>query len=113
MKLYIFWHLCTIFKYRKRSKEIIERQWKLLNNSNIINLCECINLVVIGKMNYKIIQEIIKHPKIRLIKHTQTGHELETSREIYNFSKLNDAIILYIHNKGVTKSSGKIKVCVD
>ena len=115
MKLHIFWHLCTIFKFRKRSKEIIQRQWKKINDSGLINFCEKIHIVIIGRTDYNILLNILRHPKVVLEKVACRGNEFVSSSLIYNFSKIEenkDKLILYIHNKGVTRDN-KLKLKVD
>ena len=98
-KIYIFYHICAIDDY----ENIIKEQFNLIKNSGLLDKVEKIYYGLLG--NIQNIDHIVKHNKLEKLYNSFNIElfEIPTINKLYNFSKNNDAYILYIHTKGVTK----------
>lgn len=99
MNNFIFYHVTAINDYLPR----FEKTFRKIVNSDLINYTNTIFISLNGKPEQA--NQFIIHPKIKIINLSENHpNEALTSNFIKNFSYLVDnANILYLHSKGVTR----------
>ena len=95
----IFWHICGLDNYYK----IIIEQYSSIISSGLINDIDKIYITYVGKNINELDKFLSLHPKLSL--HVYNDDVLQFERpclhSLYDWSKYNNANILYIHSKGI------------
>lgn len=101
MKNVIFWHICGINNYTT----IAEEQWNIIESSGLIDKVESVYITYLGRDKTGIQWLLDKSTKIVLQKFDKNlkHYERLCLMSLLEYSKDNEANILYIHAKGVSR----------
>ena len=104
--LYLFWHIGALKGRLKRLEEIINRQWNLINSSDLYNNLDRIFVGIIGSERPNILRVIMENPKVTVIEPNNTMpsiHECYTTYYLWKFCQNNpNSNVIYIHSRGIT-----------
>lgn len=103
MKKVIFWHICSLNHWR----EIAEDQFKDIYSSNLFKEIDKIYITYLGNSKDDINFLLEKTDKISLIYYSNYMKDYERAclRQLKKWSQDNEAYVLYIHAKGVSRVS--------
>jgi hypothetical protein len=105
MKNVVFWHICGINNY----KTVVEEQFNAIVSSKLIDEVDCIYITFLGKEKTEIQWLLDKHVKL-VLQNFDTNlrhYERLCLMSLLAYAKDNEANILYIHAKGVSKPYNK------
>lgn len=112
--IYIFWHIYANKNLQERAKNIIERQFEKIKKSGLLDRCEQIFIGYVGDVDFPS-EEILKNSKVRFFAREFTGGEGITTLFLKLFCDYlsSDALVLHIHNRGVTHNPDFPDKCVN
>jgi hypothetical protein len=100
--LHVYIHVCTITRW----EEILSRQLDLMNECGLYDQAKTINLGILGTGSIEKFKK--KFPKIEVVFQSEdlTLYERPTLLKMHQkaLESENDALFLYLHSKGVTKT---------
>jgi len=102
----LFWHIFIDNKHIARGVQIITRQFEKIKKSELLDRLRSIKIVFVGNVPFPC-EEIISHPKVRIISTITTGYEGVTSYCIKRTcdTQNHDSLIVYLHNRGISHPS--------
>lgn len=110
-KLFIFWHIYCTHRVKRLSDIIIGRQWHRMIKYGLVDKVEKIIICKVGNAPIGL-KYLLEHPKVKVIDCGPIGHEYETTSRMRLWAKSlvdnHDALVLYIHNRGSTRSPNEI-----
>lgn len=108
--LHVFIHVCTINHWQS----VLERQLGSIKASGLYEQCDSISVGVLGVGNIKPFME--KYPKLKLLFQTSdtTLYERPTLLCLHELCQSHpDALVLYLHTKGVSRVKDQMIVCIN
>jgi len=103
--LYIYWHICIYKESKERGKYIINRQYKKMKESGLIERSENVYICYVSDIEFPC-ENIINDPKVKIIVREKSGYEGVTTTNLKKFcdQTTEENLILYIHNRGLSHS---------
>lgn len=108
-KIYVVIHICTIANWR----DILEEQLERIKTSGLYEACDGILMGVVGTESVNYLKR--KYPKVIMFFQYQDVklYERPTLLSLYDLCKHNQqAFVLYLHTKGVSKSDNNLTHCI-
>jgi hypothetical protein len=96
MPIYVFWHVATMGNWR----EVVEEQADLLRSSGLADVCSGINIVKIGPEPWVAPHGMQIIQQVSALKY----YEYPTLNLLHKHAQSNNALYLYMHTKGVSKT---------
>jgi len=100
--IYIYWHIFIDSKGHLKAINIIQRQFKKINDSGLLDRCNAIYIGYVSEIDFPC-ENIISHPKVKIVIREKSGDEGVTSTSLKKFcnAEEKESLILYIHNRGM------------
>ena len=100
--VFIFWHIFIDEKGYARGKNIIERQFKKIQSSGLLDRCQKLYIGYVSNLDFPC-EYIIANKKVEIIVKADKGNEGVTTTALKKFCENNDGLTMYIHNRGISR----------